>query len=82
MRPDITPHIWRGKCLLGSNTHFIYGNHYQEPPYTSQRLFLGAQAYQFLRQTLLRAKCIDWFLIAPKLEGRAEMGESFCVLIS
>lgn len=45
-------------------------------------LFLGAWAYQLSCQTLLRAKCIDWFLIAPELAGERKWGKAFVFLFS
>lgn len=68
----------------GVYTHVWQEYHSQQSPHISTRLFLGVWAYQLSCQTLLRAKCIDWFLIAPELRevvGR-KWGKAFVFLFS
>lgn len=55
----------------GIYTHLFYEA--QIHPTSPRGYFWVCVAYQLSCQTLLRAKCIDWFLIAPELGGREEM---------
>lgn len=81
MRPQLTKiHLDEG--VPGFRSYFISCYSGQQSPHIFLRLFLGVGAYQLSRQALLRAKCIDWFLIAPELGGERKWGRAFVFLFS
>lgn len=84
MRPDQNTVGWKGEVVTrpGVHTRCFYGYQSLHPRHISPRLFLGVWAYQLSCQTLLRAKCIDWFLIAPELGGERKWRKAFVFLFS